>query len=61
MGTLALHERIDKLHALTIVIQKNHVEQLIDRAIIRHNKKKLGNLFKGSKNNVLTEKDFIEE
>ncbi len=61
MGVLAMHERIDKLHALTLVIQKSHVEQVIDRAIAKHNKKKLSNLFRGSKNNVLTEKDFIEE
>ena len=61
MGVLAMHESIDKLHALTIVIQRNHVEQVIDRAIARHNKKKLSNLFRGSNNNILTEKDFIEE
>lgn len=61
MGILAMHESIDKLHALTIVIQRNHVEQVIDRAIARHNKKKLSNLFRGSNNNILTEKDFIEE
>ena len=61
MGVLAMHERIDKLHALTLVIQKNHVEQVIDRAITKHNKRKLSNLFKGSKSNVLTEKDFIED
>ncbi len=61
MGILAMHERIDKLHALTLVIQKNHVEQVIDRAITKHNKRKITNLFKGSKSNVLTEKDFIED
>lgn len=61
MGILAMHESIDKLHALTIVIQRTHVEQVIDRAIARHNKKKLSNLFRGSNNNILTEKDFIEE
>lgn len=61
MGVLAMHESIDKLHALTIVIQRTHVEQVIDRAIARHNKKKLSNLFRGSNNNILTEKDFIEE
>ncbi len=61
MGVLAMHERIDKLNALTLVIQKNHVEQVIDRAIARHNKKKLSNLFRGNKSNVLTEKDFIED
>ena len=61
MGILAMHESIDKLHALTIVIQRNHVEQVIDRAIARHNKKKLSNLFRGSNNNILTEKDFIDE
>ncbi len=61
MGILAMHERIDKLHALTIVIQKNHVEQLIDRAIARHNKRKLSNFFRGNKSKVLTEKDFIED
>lgn len=61
MGILALHERIDKLYALTLVIQKTHVEQVIDMAIKKHNKKKLLNLFRGSKSNVLTERDFIED
>lgn len=61
MGVLAMHETIDKLHALTLVIQKNHVEQVIDRAIAKHNKKKLTNLFMGNKSKVLTEKDFIED
>ncbi len=61
MGVLAMHETIDKLHALTLVIQKNHVEQVIDRAIVKHNKRKITNLFMGNKSKILTEKDFIEE
>ena len=33
MGLLALHAKIDQLYAITLVIQKNHVDAVIDSAI----------------------------
>lgn len=66
MGMLALHAKIDQLYAITLVIHKNHVEQLVDIAIAKSNKKSIGKLIKGvfKKNNeekVLTESDFIKD
>lgn len=66
MGMLALHAKIDQLYAITLVIHKNHVEQLIDNAITKSNKKSIGKLIKGvfkknNEENVLTESDFIKD
>lgn len=66
MGMLALHAKIDQLYTITLVIHKNHVEQLIDNAITKSNKKSIGKLIKGvfkknNEENVLTESDFIKD
>ena len=66
MGMLALHAKIDQLYTITLVIHKNHVEQLVDLAIENSQKKTIGRLIKklfGNKENenVLTEADFINE
>ncbi len=66
MGMLALHAKIDQLYTITLVIHKNHVEQLVDLAIENSQKKTIGRLIKklfGNKGNenVLTEADFINE
>lgn len=66
MGMLALHAKIDQLYTITLVIHKNHVEQLVDLAIENSQKKTIGHLIKklfGNKENenVLTEADFINE
>ena len=59
MGLLALHARIDQLYGVTLVIQKNHVEAIIDNAIKKTEK---GGLFKKlfgkKKEKVLTEEHF---
>ena len=66
MGTLALSAKIDQLRAVTLVIHKSHIEQLIDEAILDAEKfsiKKLfGKLFgkKDSELKPLTEKNFIK-
>lgn len=66
MGMLALHAKIDQLYALTLVIHKNHVEQLIDIAIEHASRKTIGRLVSGlfkkkDKENVLTESDFLDD
>lgn len=64
MGTLALSAKIDQLRAITLVVHKNHVEQLIDGAIANANKFSLKNLFRKKKTEegyrVLTEKNFMD-
>ena len=66
MGTLALSAKIDQLRAITLVVHKNHVEQLVDGAIKSYNKFSIGKLFRKftEKNDdglkVLTEKDFMD-
>ena len=66
MGLLALHAKIDQIYAITVVIHKNHIEQLIDLAIKNSRKKTAGKLIsamfgKGNyKNKILSEADFIE-
>ena len=66
MGMLALHARIDQLYTITLVIHKNHVEQLIDLAIRNAERKSIGKLVKGlfgkkTSVKVLTEADFIDD
>lgn len=66
MGTLALSAKIDQLRAVTLVIHKSHIEQLIDEAILDAEKfsvkKFFGKLFgkKESELKPLTEKNFIK-
>ena len=59
MGLLALHAKIDQLYAVTLVIQKNHVDAIIDSAIKKAGK---GNLIKKifgkRKEKILTEEHF---
>ena len=65
MGTLALSAKIDQLKAVTKVIEKSHVEELIEEAIVNAEKfsvkKFFGKLFGKSKEGLktLTEKNFI--
>ena len=65
MGTLALSAKIDQLKAITKVIEKKHIEELIDEAIMSAEKvsvKKLfGKLFGKKKTGLkqLTEKNFV--
>lgn len=66
MGMLALHEKIDQLYTITLVIHKNHVEQLIDIAIDNAERKTIGRLIKSlfgnkEKEKILTETDFIDD
>lgn len=67
MGLLALHAKIDQLYTITLVIHKNHVEQLIDLAIKKSQKKSIGKVVKGlfgkgnAKNKILTEADFMND
>ena len=66
MGMLALHEKIDQLYTITLVIHKNHVEQLIDIAIDNAERKSIGKLIKSlfgnkDKEKILTEADFIND
>ena len=64
MGILALSAKIDQLRAITLVVHKNHIEQLVDGAIKRANKFSFAKLFGKPKNDdgliLLTEKDFID-
>lgn len=66
MGTLALSAKIDQLRAITLVVHKNHIEQLIDGAIANSNKLTVGNIIAKFKNKtedgykVLTEKNFAD-
>ena len=64
MGILALSAKIDQLRAITLVVHKNHIEQLVDGAIKRANKFSFAKLFGKPKNEegliLLTEKDFID-
>lgn len=66
MGTLALSAKIDQLRAITLVVHKNHIEQLIDGAIANSNKLTVGNIIAKFKNKtedgykVLTEKNFTD-
>ena len=66
MGTLALSAKIDQLRAVTLVIHKSHIEQLIDEAILDAEKFSLKNLFgklfgkKETGLKPLTEKNFIK-
>ena len=59
IGLLALHAKIDQLYGVTLVIQRNHVENVIDNAIKKAEK---GGLFKKlfgrKKDKVLTEEHF---
>ena len=65
MGTLALSAKIDQLKAITKVIEKSHIEKLIDEAIANAEKitvkKFFGKLFGKSKTTLkpLTEKNFV--
>lgn len=65
MGTLALSAKIDQLKAITKVIEKSHIEELIDEAIMDAEKfsvkKFFGKIFGRSKSGLkpLTEKNFI--
>lgn len=65
MGTLALSAKIDQLKAVTKVIEKSHVEELIEEAIVNAEKfsvkKFFGKFFGKSKEGLktLTEKNFI--
>lgn len=64
MGTLALSAKIDQLRAITLVVHKDHIEQLVDGAIKNRNRLSLSRLFgrSGGKNEdglkLLTERDF---
>lgn len=64
MGRLALCAKIDQLRAITLVVHRNHVEQLVDCAIKDANKFSFRNLIGKLRNKaedgykVLTEKDF---
>ena len=66
MGTLALSAKIDQLKAVTSVIHKKHIEELIDEAILRAEKFSLKKLFgkifgkSNSELKQLTEKHFID-
>ena len=66
MGTLALSAKIDQLRAVTLVIHKNHIEQLIDEAILDAEKFSIKNFFgklfgkKDAGLKPLTEKNFIK-
>ena len=59
IGLLALHAKIDQLYGVTLVIQRNHVENVIDNAIKKAEK---GGIFKKlfgrKKDKVLTEEHF---
>ena len=65
MGTLALSAKIDQLKAVTKVIEKSHIEELIEEAIVNAEKfsvkKFFGKIFGKSKEGLktLTEKNFI--
>lgn len=65
MGTLALSAKIDQLKAVTKVINRSNIEELIDKAILDAEKfsfkKMFGKLFGKSKSQLkpLTEKNFI--
>lgn len=66
MGMLALHAKIDQLYAITLVIHKNHVEQLVDIAIENAERKTIGHLIRKlfgnkEKEKILTESDFIDD
>lgn len=61
MGILALHANIDKLYGITVVIQKCHIEDVINEAIKRSRKKGLGKIMKifgKTREKVLREEDF---
>lgn len=59
MGMLALHARIDQLYAETLVIQKHHVDAIIDSAIKRAGKGGLlKKLFGKKKDKILAEEHF---
>ena len=65
MGMLALHAKIDQLYTITLVIHKNHVEQLVDLAIENAERKTIGHLIKKlfgnkDKEKILTESDFMD-
>ena len=64
MSTLALSAKIDRLRAITLVVHKNHVEQLVDGAIKKSEKFSLRKLFGRAKDEngliVLNEKDFMD-
>ncbi len=59
MGSLALHAKIDQLYGITLVIQKNQVEGVIDNAIKKCEKVGLiKKLFGKKKAKILTEEHF---
>ena len=59
MGILALHAKIDQLYGITLVIQRNHVENIIDNAIKKAEKVGLlKKLFGKKKEKILTEEHF---
>ncbi len=59
MGLLALHAKIDQLYAITLVIQKNHVDAVIDSAIKKAGKGSLiKKIFGKKKEKILTEEHF---
>ena len=59
IGLLALHAKIDQLYGVTLVIQRNHVENVIDNAIKKAEKGGLFKKFFGrKKDKVLTEEHF---
>ena len=59
IGTLALHAKIDQLYGITLVIQRSHVEGIIDNAI---RKAERGGFFKKlfgkQKEKILSEEHF---
>ena len=61
MGMLALHAKIDALYAITLVINKSHVENVIDEAINKTQNKgvrRILRVFGKEKEKVLREEDF---
>ena len=59
IGLLALHAKIDQLYGLTLVIQRNHVERIIDDAIRRAEKGGIfRKIFGKKRDKELTEEHF---
>ena len=61
MGILALHARIDDLYAISLLIGKNQVEEIIDNAIKKSKSKRFGKvlkLFGKEREKILREEDF---
>lgn len=61
MGILALHARIDDLYAVSLLIGKKQVEEIVDNAIKKSKSKRLGKilkLFGREREKILREEDF---